>query len=154
MFREIRANKKQLTDSEMIEVLDKAEYGILSTIGEDGYPYGVPVNFVYKDGNIYFHCDIEGHKVDNLTYNNKVSFCAVTDVEVLAKEFNTKFKSVVAFGEAKEVEGDEKIQAFMLILEKFSKEFLESGKKYVEASGHKAKIYRIEVEHMRAKGKK
>lgn len=154
MFREMRTTNKKLTDEELLEILDKAEYGVLSTIGEDGYPYGVPVNFVYEDGNIYFHGATEGHKIDNFKFNNKVSFCAVTDVELLSREFNTKFKSVIAFGEIKEVIGEEKNKAFMLILEKFSKEFLESGKKYVATSGHEAKVYKIEIEHMAAKGKK
>jgi nitroimidazol reductase NimA-like FMN-containing flavoprotein (pyridoxamine 5'-phosphate oxidase superfamily) len=154
MFREIRAENKKLDNEEMLEVLDKAEYGVLSTIGEDGYLYGVPVNFVYEDRKIYFHGAVEGHKADNLGYSDKASFCAIVDVELLPDEFNTKYRSVIAFGKIKEVAGEEKKKVFMMILEKFSNEFLESGKKYVMAAGHEARVYCMDVEHMTAKGKK
>ncbi len=154
MFKEMRKAEKKLTDQEMLTILENAEYGVLSTVGEDGYPYGVPVNFVYKDGDIFFHCALEGHKLENISFNNKVSFCVTTDVELIPKQFNTKFKSVIAFGIAEEVTGQDKTDIFMLIIEKFSKEFLEAGKKYISAASDKAKIYKIKVQHISAKGKK
>ena len=66
--------KYQLTEEEMISVLNKSKYGVLSTIGEDGFPYGVPVNFVYLDGKIYIHGRKIGEKVSNLTSNCKCCF--------------------------------------------------------------------------------
>lgn len=154
MFREMRRSDKMLTNEEMLEIMDTAEYGILSTVDENGFPYGVPVNFVYKDRYIYFHSALKGHKLDNIQLNNKVSFCVVKDVALIPDDFNTKYKSVICFGEAKEVQDEKKQEIFILFLEKFSKDYMEAGMDYIRKAGSKAKIYEIEIEHMSAKGKK
>ncbi|MGE5380219.1 MAG: pyridoxamine 5'-phosphate oxidase family protein [Methylocystaceae bacterium] len=152
MFREMRRSDKTLTQDEMLEVMNKAEYGILSTVDENGWPYGVPVSFLYRDGNIYFHSALTGHKLDNIAYRHQASFCVVTDVELIPDDFNTKFKSVIAFGEISEVE--DKNEIFMLLLEKFSANYMEAGIKYIQKAGAKAKVYKLEVKHMTGKGKK
>lgn len=153
MFKEMRRSDKKLTNEEMVEIMNTAEYGILSTTNEDGFPYGVPVNFIYRDGSIYFHSALTGHKVDNLKFNNKASFCVVKDVELIPDDFNTKFKSVISFGEIREIEGQEKQDIFILFLEKFSQDYLEKGKGYINKAGDKAKVFKLEVQHMTAKGK-
>lgn len=152
MFRVMRRKDKMLTPDEMIEIMNTAEYGILSTVDENGWPYGVPVNFLYRDGNIYFHSALTGHKLDNIAFNRQVSFCVVKDVELIPDDFNTKFKSVIAFGEITEVEDKDEI--FMLLLEKFSGNYMETGMEYIRKAGAKAKVYKIEIKHMTAKGKK
>lgn len=154
MFKEMRRSDKMLTNEEMLEIMSTAEYGILSTIGDDGFPYGVPVNFVYQDDTVYFHSALTGHKSDNLEFNNKVSFCVVKDVALIPDDFNTKFKSVIAFGEVQEVEEEKKKDIYVLFLEKFSPNYMEAGMKYIKEAGTKAKIYKIEIEHISAKGKK
>ena len=154
MFREMRRKDKALTNNEMLEILQTAEYGILSTIGEDGYPYGVPVNYVYHNNKIYFHAALTGHKLDNIAFNEKVSFCVVKDVELMPDDFNTKYKSVIAFGKVKEVPEAEKKDIYVIILEKFSKDFMESGMEYMRKAGDDAKVFQIEIEHMTANGKK
>lgn len=154
MFNEIRRSDKMLTNEEMFDIMSTAEYGVLSTFGENGFPYGVPVNFIYKDGNIYFHSALSGHKLENMSFSSKVSFCVVKDVELIPDDFNTKFKSVISFGEVKEVPENEKCEIYMLFLKKFSKDFMEAGLKYIKKAGAKAKIYQIEIIHMTAKGKK
>ncbi len=131
MFRESRKPQKALSAEEMNEILEKAEYGVLSTIGEDGYPYGVPVNFVYDGKNLYFHGAKEGHKIDNIRFSNKVSFTVVVDTQVLPKEFNTKFRSVIMFGKTVIATEDERAKVFRLILEKYAPDNMENGKKYV-----------------------
>lgn len=154
MFREMRRKEKMLPNEEMLDIMDTAEYGILSTMGEDGWPYGVPVNFVYNDGKIYFHAALTGHKLDNILHNNKVSFCVVKDVELIPDDFSTKFKSVIAFGEATEVPESGKNDIYRLIIEKFSKDFMAAGLEYARTDGPKAKVFQIDVQHMTAKGKK
>ena len=69
MKKEMRRKEKAISADEIKDVLDNAEYGILSTISEDGTPYGTPLNFAYSDGAIYFHCACEGHKLENIRYN-------------------------------------------------------------------------------------
>ncbi len=154
MFREMRRSDKALTNEEMLDILNTAEYGILSTVGADGYPYGVPVNFICLDNKIYFHAAVTGHKLDNITFNDKVSFTVVKDVELMPDDFNTKYKSVIAFGKVKELPLDKKNEIYVAILKKFSKDFMEAGMKYIQEAGEKARIYEIDIEHMTAKGKK
>lgn len=67
MFRKMRRFKQQLEDSDALEVLKNGHRGTLSLIGDDGYPYGVPINyFLGEDGHIYMHCAAAGHKIDAL----------------------------------------------------------------------------------------
>lgn len=154
MFRESRKPEKNLSEAEMKEILEVAEYGVLATIGDDGYPYGVPVNFVYDGKAVYFHGAKEGHKVDNLKFSSKVSFTVVVDTEVLPKEFNTKFRSVILFGQTLLATDEERKQVFELMLKKYAPSNMENGHKYVAHSGHEADIYKIQIEHASAKGKK
>ena len=154
MFREMRRSDKMLTNEEMLEIMETAEYGILSTVGGNGFPYGVPVNFIYKDGNIYFHSALTGYKLENIECNNKVSFCVVKDVALIPDDFNTKYKSVICFGEVKELGDEKKQEIFVAFLKKFSNDYMKAGMEYIKKSITKAKVYEIEIKHMTAKGKK
>ena len=170
MFRKIRRKEKQLTAEECNEILTMAEYGTLATMGADGYPYAVPVNFVFHNGNIYFHCATAGHKLDNIGNCSNVSFNVVTDVCVVplipdkdANEndlkfngFDTNFNSVIIFGNAKEVLSEEKMDGLCALLKKFLDEYeyskyKESGVKYIESSLKRTKLIKIEIEHMTGK---
>jgi hypothetical protein len=171
VFREIRRKEKQLTIEECIEILTKAEYGTIATMGVDGYPYAVPVNYVYHDGSIYFHCAIAGHKLDNIDNCSNVSFNVVTDVWVVPlilggefKEsnlrfngFDTNFNSVIIFGKAKEVfDEGEKLDGLSAFLKKFLdvneySKYREAGMKYIERSREKTKLIKIEIVHMTGK---
>ena len=170
MFRRIRRKEKQLTIEECTEILMKAEYGTLATMGSDGYPYAVPVNYVYHNGNIYFHCAIVGHKLDNIDNCSNVSFNVVTDVWVVPlipdektnesglrfNGFDTNFNSVILFGRAKEVSKEEKmdgLRAFLkkfLNIEKYNK-YRDAGIKYIEKSLKRTKLIKIEIVHMTGK---
>lgn len=152
MFRKMRRMDKAMDEKAALELLKRCEFGVLSTVGEDGYPYGVPVNYALKDGAIYIHCATEGHKLDNIIYNSKVSFCAVGDTEVISENFSTKYESVIIFGNASIVEDDnEKREALLEIIYKYSPDFIESGKKYIENDCHRAKIIKVEIEHITGK---
>jgi len=150
-MREMRRKDKEIGTDEAISLLTKCEYGVLSTAGNDGQPYGVPLNYAYKDNCIYFHCALAGHKIDNIESNPKVSFCAVGDTKILPSEFSTEYVSAVAFGVASEVQGSERYNALVLLLEKFSPEFIEEGKKYIEKLDKVTKVIKIEIEHISGK---
>lgn len=153
MFREMRKAERQLTDADAAAILEKGEYGILSTVGENGYPYGVPVNYVYKNGVIYFHCAKDaGQKTANLAANPKICFTVVGGTELLPDKFSTKYESVVAFGLAQKAENSE--EGLLLLVEKYSPDFMAEGKAYIERSSHKADIYELHIEHMTAKGRR
>jgi len=154
MYREMRRIDKQLTMDENIELLIKTEYGFLSTISENGYPYVTPLNYVYYKDCIYFHSAIDGHKIDNINNNEKVAFCIATDVELLPEEFSTKYKSVILFGKAFEVFDDEKVDAMVALIEKYSKPFIEQGKKDLTKGLNSTKVIKIKIDHLSGKAGK
>lgn len=83
---EIRRKDRAVDENAALEILKSGSFGVLSTIGADGYPYGVPVNYAYNDGKIYFHCAKNvGHKQDNLRFSGKVSFTVVTKSDVISE---------------------------------------------------------------------
>ncbi len=154
MFREMRRKDKQLSMEESIEILKNNEVGVLSTINENGYPYGVPLNYVYFNNSIYFHCAKEGQKLDNINNNEKVSFCVFCDVKLLPDKFDTIYKSVILFGKSKEVNETEKEIALLELIKKYSSKFIEQGKKYVEKSKDTTKVYKISIENITGKAQK
>ncbi len=154
MFKEMRRKDKQLSIDENIKILEDGKYGILSTISTNGYPYGIPLNYVYHNGSIYFHSAVEGHKLENIENNSKVAFCVVSDVEIIPREFNTKYKSVIVFGNAKEIVDSEKEEALLLLIEKYSNEFIDQGKEYIQNSKNKTRVVKIEIEHIAGKAQK
>ncbi len=154
MERKIRRAERAIPESEAKEILLAGEYGVLSTVSEDGQPYGVPVSYSYTGDIIYFHCALEGHKLENLSSNNKVSFCVVGKTRLLPAKFATNYESVIVFGKAFEVTEDEKHQGLLEILKKYSPGFIDKGLRYIEGDGHKARVYKIVIESLTGKARK
>lgn len=154
MFRKMIKEEKQLSTAEVVDVLKKGEYGVLGTIGSNDYPYTVPVNYVFQDEKIFFHCATSGHKIDNMNFNANVSFCVVGDTEIIPQKFNTQFKSVILFGKVKELFEKEKEEGLMAIIRRFSGGHLVAGEKYIKAQWDKTKTFEITIEHMSGKGTK
>lgn len=123
MFRSMRRFKQQISDEECIEVLKNAKRGVLSLIGDDGYPYGIPIDHWYceDDGKIYFHGAKEGHKIDAIKSCDKVSYCVYDDGYRKEGDWALNIKSVITFGRIKLVEDDEKAKDIcMAITRKFT----------------------------------
>lgn len=154
MLREMRKKERSINISEAIEILNKGQYGILSVITNEGYPYGVPINYVYMNNCIYFHCAMEGHKLDSTKLNNNVSFCVVGKTELLPNKFSTKYESVIVFGKAFEVLNEEKITALSAFVDKYSKEFKDAGDKYIKNSNNRTKVIKINIEHISGKARR
>ena len=110
MFRKMRRWKQQLSLEACIEVLKKEPRGVLSMMGEDGYPYGIPMNHWYceADGKLYFHGAKEGHKIDALRACDKVSYCVHDQGYRKEGEWSLNIQSVVVFGTIKPVEDEQK----------------------------------------------
>ena len=106
-FRPMRRTRQELSPAETEDILRSGSTGVLAVLGDGGYPYTVPLNYVYRDGKIYFHCAKEGHKFDALTREPKVSFCVIARDDVIPDEFATYYKSAVAFGHARLLDGAE-----------------------------------------------
>ncbi|GAA0086402.1 pyridoxamine 5'-phosphate oxidase family protein [Clostridium sp. CTA-7] len=154
MFKEMRRKDREIEALEAIEVLKKCEYGILSTVDENGYPYGVPLSYVYANDSIYFHSAVEGHKLENIKKNDKVSFCVVGQTDVLPDKFSTKYESVIIFGRAKEVFDDEKNAALLELINKYSADYIEKGKTYIKNANDKTKVIKISIDHISGKGRR
>ena len=110
MFRDMRRFKQQIPDEECIEVLKNEPRGVLSVLGEEGYPYGIPMNHWYSeaDGKLYFHCAKEGHKLDAINNCDKVSYCVMDQGYRKEGEWALNIRSVIIFGRMHIVEDVEK----------------------------------------------
>lgn len=73
-FRKMRRNRQELSRDESIRILKEGTSGVLALHGDDGYPYAVPISYVYDDGKLYFHGAKSGHKLDALRSYPKASF--------------------------------------------------------------------------------
>ena len=154
MFREMRRKDRKLDHAQAIQILEEGEYGILSLWDENGYPYGVPLNYIMLDKEIYFHSAKKGQKIDCIVYNEKVSFSVVSKAIIKAKDFATDFSSVIVFGRAMEVDGEEKQKALQEFINKFSPNYLEEGKAYIEREKSNAKVIKIQTQHITGKARK
>ena len=104
----MRRFKQQLTDDECLSILRREPRGVLSLCGDDGYPYGVPMNYVYDEGCLYFHCALSGHKLDALTACDKASFCVLDKGEKPDDDWAYYFNSVIVFGRITVVDDEAK----------------------------------------------
>ncbi len=116
MFKNMRKSERQLGNDEIKDILNSGEYGILATTGENNYSYAIPLNYVYWNNSIYFHCAFEGNKIDNIKINNKVCFCVVGKAEIIPNKFTTKYKSAVAFGQASSISDEDEKKRFYMNL--------------------------------------
>jgi len=100
MFRQMRRFKQQISEEECIRILKEQPRGVLSMIGDDGYPYGIPLDHWYceEDGKIYFHGAKEGHKIDALKKCGKVSYCVMDEGFRKEGEWALNINSVIVFG--------------------------------------------------------
>lgn len=116
MFRAMRRIRQQLSDKRAVDILEKGKTGILAVNGDNGYPYTVGVNYVYYNGKIYIHSAKEGHKIDAIRNNDKVSFCVIENDEVFVKKLTTLYRSTVVFGRAKILDDREEIASAVTAL--------------------------------------
>ena len=155
MYKDMRRSSRAIGQDEIMETIRAAEFGVLSTAGEDGIPYGTPINFTYDNGVMYFHCASEGHKLDNIRYNDSACFTVVDSVELMASSFTTQYRSVIVFGKVYIVEDvEEKHKAMVSIIEKFSPDFVEKGLMHIEKAFDRVTVLRMDIEHMTGKAHK
>ena len=150
----MRRKDRLITNRETFSILEKGEYGILSTVSSNDEPYGVPVNYCLIDECIYFHCALEGRKINNINYNPKVSFCVVGNTKVLPDKFGTKYESCIVQGSASESLGEEKRLALEGLIGKYSGKFVSEGLKYIDKLKDKARVFKISIESISGKARK
>ena len=152
-MNELRRKDRGIPFEKSKAILEKGEYGVLSTTNRNGTPYGVPLNYSMIDNSIYFHCAVEGQKIDNITHNEFVSFSVVGKTEILPDQFGTKYQSVIVSGEVAEVFDDDKQAAFERLLKKHSLEFIEKGMKYIEGFKDKTRVFKITINRITGKAR-
>lgn len=101
MFPKMRRKNQQLPQDECERILKTASYGVLGLNGINGYPYTVALNYVYNSGKIYFHCALQGYKIDCIKEDCRASFSVIGDDTVIAQKYTTAYRSVTAFGKVK-----------------------------------------------------
>ena len=153
MFRKMLREKQQLPEAECIDILKTQLRGVLSVMGDDGYPYGVPINHYYceQDGKLYFHGGKKGHKIDAIMRHDKASFCVFDEGFRRDGEWALNIRSVVVFGRIEFVEDRETVYR---ISRELSRKFT-SDEDYVEneirRSGAATLMFALTPEHMTGK---
>lgn len=154
MHHELRRKDRGLAESMARDLLERGEYGILSTCGSDGQPYGIPLSYCVMNNAVYFHCAVEGHKLENIAADSRVSFCVVGATEVLPDQFATRYESVVISGRATEAFDKEKQQALEGLQAKYSPGFRAEGLNYIAASWSKTRVIRISIDGICGKARR
>ena len=151
-FRQMRRKRQQLSDEESIGILQKATSGTLALLGDNGYPYAVPISYVYSDGKLYFHSALSGHKVDAIRNCDKASFCVILQDNVQPEKYTTFFRSVIAFGRIQIVEDEtEKLTIARLLGNRYNPNQDESLRKEIESGLSRMLAIRFDIEHLTGK---
>lgn len=152
MFREMRRKNQVLSIEESMAVLDRGTSGVLAVCGDDGYPYAVPLSYVYHDSKIYFHCAKTGHKLDAIAKNNKVSFCVIDQDMIVPEEYTTYFRSVIIFGKARVLDDEaEKREALEKLAERYSPDHKPGRLQEIDRLFNQVCLVELAVEHMTGK---
>ena len=150
-FRPLRRFKQAASAEECQAVLASAWRGILSVHGDNGFPYGVPVNFIYSEGMIYFHCAKAGHKLDAVRADDKVCFTVLSEPVRNPGEWWNCFTSVICFGRIREVTDKQQTDR---ILRQIGAKFFPEGydlEKDMTNNAPNALVMEITIDHISGK---
>ncbi len=150
----MRRQDRQLAEAQAWELLSQAEHGVLATVDASGQPYAVPLNHVRVGNCLYFHCALDGHKLDNLAAEPRASYAVITRAQVEPGAFSTAYESVIAFGRAHLVEGeDERILALRALNHRFAPHLPQEGEATLERWFGQTAVLRLDIEHLTAKAR-
>lgn len=149
-FRPMRRVRQELSRAEAEAILQSGTTGVLAVHGDEGYPYAVPVNYMYKDGKIYFHGAKAGHKFDAMARCPRVSFCVIARDEVVPDQFADYYRSAVAFGHVRLLAGDEALRAVYDLGYKYNPDPAKVQAE-VAKDGANAACFEITVDHLTGK---
>ena len=151
-FRTMRRKRQQLSENESISILQQATAGTLALVGDNGYPYALPISYVYADGKLYFHSALEGHKVDAIRKCDKASFCVIGQDDIQPKKYTTYYRSVIAFGRIHIIEDEnEKLATARLLGNRYNPNDEESLQKELEHGYARMLMIRFDIEHLTGK---
>lgn len=153
MFRKMRRAKQALDAEAVSEILRRGSSGVLALSGDDGYPYAVPLSYVYDGEKLYFHCAKEGHKLDLIRRNPKASFCVIDQDKVVPEEYTTYYRSVIAFGRIRALDDPaEKRAAIEILALKYAPEdTAERREAFIEREWAPLHMLEMRLEHVTGK---
>ena len=153
MFRQMQRIRQKLTDEECYEILKREPRGVLSVLGDDGYPYGMPLNhyFCEADGKLYFHSGRAGHKIDAIRRCDKASFCVYDHGFRRESEWALNIRSVIVFGWIEIIEDREKtLEIARLLSYKFTDDEAYIARE-LETAGPRTLLFALTPEHLTGK---
>ena len=151
-FRAMRRKRQLLSDDESIGILQKATAGTLALLGDNVYPYAVPISYVYHERKLYFHSALAGHKVDAIRNCDKASFCVIDKDDVQPEKYTTFFRSVIAFGRIHIIEDDkEKLAMARMLGNRYNPNNDESLQREIEGGLSRMLMIRFDIEHLTGK---
>ena len=153
MFPAMRRKKQLLSQEETAAVLCRGSSGVLALAGEDGYPYAVPLSYVYDGGSLYFHCARSGHKLDAIRRCEKASFCVIDQDQIVPEEYTSYFRSVIAFGRVRilEDEGEKRAAIEKLALKYAPDSTVEDRKQVIQKEWEPLCMLEMELDHVTGK---
>jgi len=159
MHYPIRRKDRALDQQAAMDLLASADWGVLSTVGPDGAPYGTPLNFALDTRQdqtaLVFHAALEGRKLDNLRQTPCASFVVVAMAELLPEKFSTAYASVIAEGPVTIVEDlEEKRDCLRLLVSALTPRFRESGEAHIEKHLDNCCVLRLAIESLTGKQRK
>ena len=148
----MRRKDRQRDEGFALELLQNCSYAVISTVGPDGAPYGVPVNPVLKGKTLYFHCAHTGKKTDHIKAHPLVCVTCVNLAQTDAKRFTTAYASAIAFGRASQVtDGFEKTEALHLLCDKYGMPDGPAREKELQSGLSHTAVYKILIEQITGK---
>ena len=153
MFPAMRRKKQLLSQEETAAVLARGSSGVLALAGDDGYPYAVPLSYVYDGGRLYFHCARSGHKLDAIRRCEKASFCVIDQDQIVPEEYTSYFRSVIAFGRVRilEDEGEKRAAIEKLALKYAPDSTVEDRKQVIQKEWEPLCMLEMELDHVTGK---
>ena len=153
MFRELRRKRQALSRADCEAVLSRGTSGVLALAGDDGYPYAVPLSYLYEDGKLLFHCAKAGHKLDAVARCDKASFCVIDQDRVVPEEYTTYFRSVIAFGRIRVIgdDGERRSAVERLALKYHPGDTRENRSRYIDKEWAPLCMLEMTVEHLSGK---
>lgn len=152
MFRQMRRIKQQLSAEETVDILKSNTTCTLALVGENGYPYSLPVSYGWYDGSIYFHCAKVGHKIDCIKNCDRVSLSVIAHDEIIEEKFTDKYKSAIVFGRAEIIEDETEVRRLCRILCDCLCPNVKTGvEEEIDRFIDQTAVIKISVEHMTGK---
>lgn len=152
MFPKMRRIKQQLDNSKVLDILKSNTTCTLALIGENGYPYSLPLSYCYDEGNIYFHCAKVGHKIDCIKNCDSISLSVIEHDEIIEEKFTDKYKSVVVFGKVEIIDDEKEIRRLCRkMCAALCPNVSEGIEKEIEQFIEQTAVVKITIEHMTGK---